>query len=69
MVRIASKRDGFRRLGIAHPAAPTEYPDDRFSLAELALLKAEPMLVVTLVEEPKKPAPDKGDGKDKKKDK
>jgi len=46
MIRITSKRDGFRRCGVAHPAAPTEYPDDRWSDEELAILEAEPMLVV-----------------------
>lgn len=46
MIRISSKREGFRRCGIAHSKEPTEYPDDRFTPAELKALKAEPMLVV-----------------------
>jgi len=46
MIRITAKKDGFRRCGVAHPARPTEYPDDRFTKKELAVLKAEPMLVV-----------------------
>jgi len=46
MVKITSKRDGFRRCGIAHPKKPTEYKDNRFSEDELAILKAEPMLAV-----------------------
>ena len=46
MVRITSKIAGFRRCGIAHPAQPVDYPDDRFSTAQLAILKAEPKLVV-----------------------
>lgn len=56
MIRITSKIDGFRRAGVAHPAAPTEYPDDKFNKEQLAALKAEPMLIVELVPEaPKEP--------------
>jgi len=58
MIRIKSKKNGFRRCGIAHPAVPVEYPDDRFSKEELKVLKAEPMLVVEVVPDTKK------DGKD-----
>ena len=50
MIRITSKRDGFRRCGIAHPKGATEYPDDRFSQEQLETLKAEPMLVVEEIE-------------------
>lgn len=46
MIRIISKKDGFRRCGIAHSSKPTDYPDDQFSKKELKRLKAEPMLVV-----------------------
>jgi hypothetical protein len=46
MIRITSKKDGFRRCGIAHPAKPQEYPNDKFSKKELAVLKADPMLIV-----------------------
>jgi hypothetical protein len=49
MIRITSKQDGFRRCGIAHPKAATDYPDDRFTKAELDTLQAEPMLVVAIV--------------------
>lgn len=45
-VTITAKKDGFRRCGVGHPATAVEHPDGRFSAAELALLKAEPMLVV-----------------------
>jgi hypothetical protein len=48
MIRIKSKRAGFRRCGIAHSAEFVEYPDDRFSAKELAVLKAEPMLIVEI---------------------
>ncbi|WP_035250872.1 HI1506-related protein [Desulfocurvus vexinensis] len=49
---ITSKKDGFRRAGLPHPAQATSYPDDRFSPAELAALQAEPLLVVQVVEDP-----------------
>ena len=45
-ILITAKRDGFRRLGIAHSAQGTAYPDDHFTAAQLSVLKAEPMLVV-----------------------
>lgn len=48
-VRIAAKRDGFRRCGLAHPKAPVEHPGNRFTPAELERLLAEPMLTVELV--------------------
>ncbi|HWO99198.1 MAG TPA: HI1506-related protein [Methylococcus sp.] len=51
MIRITSKRHGFRRCGVAHPAAPTEYPDDRFTEEELARLQAEPMLTVEVFQD------------------
>jgi len=49
MIRIKSKRDGFRRAGRAHPAAWTEHPDRAFTKKQLARLKAEPMLMVEVV--------------------
>jgi hypothetical protein len=51
MLIITSKKDGFRRCGIAHPARPTGYPDTAFSGVERALLRAEPMLEVAHVVE------------------
>ena len=54
MIRITSKKDGFRRCGITHPASPVEYPDDQFSKEELKVLKAEPILIVEEVKETKK---------------
>ena len=56
MIRIKSKRHNFRRCGIAHPAEAVDYPDKRFTPAELAILKAEPMLVVEIVSK-KQPDP------------
>lgn len=55
MIRITSKQAGFRRCGVAHPAEPTDHPDDRFTAKELAALKAEPMLVVEEIAEEKEP--------------
>ena len=46
MLRITSKKEGFRRCGIAHPMAAVEYNDDQFTQEQLACLQAEPMLVV-----------------------
>ena len=51
MIRILSRVDGFRRCGVAHSKAATEYADDRFSKAELKELQAEPMLTVEIVED------------------
>lgn len=58
MIRIMSKRAGFRRCGIEHPAVPVEYPDDRFTKNELAALTADPMLKVEFLDDPE---PDAGD--------
>ncbi len=48
IVRIRSKREGFRRCGIAHPKAATDHHLHRFTPAELERLLAEPMLIVEL---------------------
>ena len=49
-IKIKSKEKDFRRCGIAHPTEFVEYSDDRFSKDELAILKAEPMLIVEVVD-------------------
>lgn len=54
MIRIKAQQDGFRRAGIAHPAEPTEYPDDQFTAAQLKVLQAEPMLQVEVLADKKK---------------
>ena len=46
MIRIISKKEGFRRCGVAHPAKAKDYPKDFFTKAQLKRLKSEPMLVV-----------------------
>lgn len=62
MITITSKKEGFRRLGVAHSQTPTTYDDDRFTAEELEILQKEPMLVVvvTAEEEPKDPKSSKG---------
>lgn len=61
MIEITCKRPGFRRAGMAHPAKAV-YPAKRFSRAELAALRAEPLLTVCELPEPKEsdgaPRPD-----------
>jgi hypothetical protein len=51
MIIISSKREGFRRCGMAHPKKATEHADDAFSKEALAILQAEPMLTVQVVED------------------
>lgn len=43
---ITSKRDGFRRCGIAHPGKPTFYPDDFFTDEQLEALEKDPQLIL-----------------------
>ena len=50
LLRITSRREGFRRAGIAHPARPTDHPLDGFTEAQIEVLKGEPMLIVEEVE-------------------
>lgn len=49
MIRIFSRKKGFRRCGIVHDIAPKDYPDDQFTEAELEQLRNEPMLVVQVL--------------------
>jgi len=69
MIRIASKKDHFRRCGVEHSAAPTDYPDYHFTPEELTVLEAEPMLVVQLLANPPADPPKDDVKKDKDKDK
>lgn len=50
-IQITSKVDGFRRGGVAHPAAPTIYPASRFDEKQLGIFDAEPGLMVKLLDE------------------
>lgn len=64
MLKIKSKKAGFRRCGMAHSAEFVEYPDGRFSKAEIAALKADPMLIVEeIAGEASKSTGQKGKGK------
>lgn len=45
-LRIAAKRDGFRRAGMRHPAKPVEHKPGTFTAAQVEALKAEPNLIV-----------------------
>ncbi|WP_316347618.1 HI1506-related protein [Desulfuromonas acetoxidans] len=49
MIKITSKKAGFRRCGIAHPTTATEYPDGKFTEKQLKQLQAEPMLVIEVI--------------------
>lgn len=44
---IVSKKDGFRRCGIAHPATPVRHRVADFTEGQLRTLDADPMLIVT----------------------
>lgn len=46
ILRITSRRAGFRRCGVAHPAVATHHSRSRWSAEEVDQLKAEPMLIV-----------------------
>ena len=60
MLRIIAKRAGFRRSGRAHPDTPVDHPAGTFSAAEIAALKAEPMLVVIDMPDPDPAGADTG---------
>ncbi|GAB4192566.1 MAG: hypothetical protein OHK0024_32750 [Thalassobaculales bacterium] len=46
ILRITAKRAGFRRAGIAHPDHAVDHPVDALTPAQIAALRAEPVLVV-----------------------
>lgn len=46
---VTARRDGFRRLGIAHSAKGATYDAGRFSPEEIEVLKKDPNLVVVEV--------------------
>lgn len=50
IVRIKSKRDGYRRCGISHPRLATDHPAERFTESMLAKLQADPVLTVELID-------------------
>ncbi|MGV2111891.1 hypothetical protein ACQZ46_11495 [Agrobacterium salinitolerans] len=49
LVRVTSKRDGFRRGGIAHSSRPVDYRPGQLSPEQLESILAEPLLTVEVV--------------------
>ncbi|MCZ7886044.1 HI1506-related protein [Agrobacterium salinitolerans] len=49
LVRVTSKRDGFRRAGIAHSSRPVDYRPWDISPEQLEAILAEPLLTVEVV--------------------
>ncbi|MGP4671741.1 HI1506-related protein [Agrobacterium salinitolerans] len=49
LVRVTSKRDGFRRAGIAHSSKPVDYRPGQLSPEQLEAILAEPLLTVEVV--------------------
>lgn len=47
-ITITAKRDGFRRCGVAHRDVPVTWQDGSFTDEQIAILRAEPSLVVHL---------------------
>jgi hypothetical protein len=58
-VIITSRKDGFRRAGLAHPAQAVTHPDGRFTPGQIEALRAERMLVVQVIPA----APEEPEGK------
>ncbi|MEX2450915.1 MAG: HI1506-related protein [Rhodospirillales bacterium] len=56
-LRITSKKNGFRRAGIAHPTKPAIHPIKRFTPDQIEQLKNEPMLDVSEVDVDPKSVP------------
>ncbi|WP_421460635.1 HI1506-related protein [Agrobacterium tumefaciens] len=50
LVRITSKRDGFRRAGIAHSSKPVDYRPAELSPEQLEVILAEPLLTVEVID-------------------
>jgi hypothetical protein len=55
--RITSKKDGFRRAGLSHPARAVDHPADSLTPEQLDALMAEPRLVVQELDLPDDPRP------------
>lgn len=51
VLRIASKREGYRRCGIGHSEQAVDHAIDLFNEDQIAILKADPNLVVQEVDE------------------
>lgn len=59
MIRITARMNGFRRCGVAHYGV-RDYPDDHWTGDQLAVLEADPMLVIERIEDAPSPAPETG---------
>lgn len=46
VLRIAAKREGYRRCGVGHSEAAVDHAIDSFDEKQIEILKADPMLVV-----------------------
>lgn len=58
-IQITARRNGFRRLGIAHSANTVTWPDDHFSDGELEILENDPnLIVIRLQDVPETPGGD-----------
>ncbi len=53
MIFIQSKKDGFRRCGVAHSAAGKEFDDDFFTKKQLEELAADPDIIMVAGDAPK----------------
>ena len=53
MIQITSTTNGFRRCGIVHSTDTVEYPDSAFIKEQLAMLQAEPQLIVKISKDKK----------------
>lgn len=62
-IRIVSKKEGFRRCGMAHSEEPTFHDPGAFNKRQLEALRAEPMLIVDEVDVADKKGSPKTDGK------
>lgn len=56
-VTITAARDGFRRCGVAHPAAPTWHPAGTFTAHQIEVMMGEPLLAV-IVDDDNAPPPE-----------
>jgi hypothetical protein len=63
VLRITSKRAGFRRAGIAHAATPVDHPIGTLTAEQVKALKTEPMLVVQELDLPESKKDDGKGGK------
>lgn len=50
LVRITSKREGFRRAGIVHSSKPVDYRPAELSPEQLEVILAEPLLTVEVID-------------------